>query len=398
MKDNEKATSKVFSTDFAFFLFNCIEPFEPEAVDYKSAIVIEATITDEYKNQEIVVSRTFALDTTGPYRESGAKVQITDTNGAVHGFEEKVEGAYISQTPFEAETGVGYILSVIASDGTTYKSTQVRTPSPTKIDSIYAKRDVKDDGASEGMFIYIDTYDPTGSNTYYRYKYEETHKIIAPFWTNMESYIIDNAIDLVGLRLRDREEQVCYRTNGSKDLILANTVQFLENRISKFPIRFIDRNDYILSHRYSILVKQYAQSLEAHTFYKVLNKLSGSDNMFSQVQTGFLEVNISSLDNNEEQVIGFFEVSTISEKGLFFSYFDFFNGEPRPPYIIECPFLWYLDAFVSDIKREATAYWDDNNGQYGQFLKPAPYIFVPVGCGDCNVYGSNIVPDFWVEE
>lgn len=376
-------------------MVGCIEPFEPEAVEFKSALVIEATITDENKNQEILVSRTFALDTTGIYGERGAEVSVTDTNGAVYNFMEVEEGKYVSNVSFAAKVGLGYTLSVITNDGSTYSSEEVRAPQPTQIYSLYAERDFKDGDANEGMFIYVDSFDPTGANNYYRYEYEETHKIIAPFWTNKEAYLDDEG--LVAIRIREKEEQVCYKTNKSIDLIKTNTVQFSENRISKLPVRFINRNDYILTHRYSILVRQYVQSFQAYTYYDILDKLSGSESLLSQVQTGFFEGNISAVDNREDKVVGYFDVSSVSEKRIFFNYTDFFEGEVLPPFVVECPFLSNIGAMVTDIERDVTTYWDDNNGQYGNFLKPAPYIFVDVLCGDCTKLGSNIKPDFWIE-
>jgi hypothetical protein len=360
------------------YMASCIDPFEPEAVDFNSAIVIEATITDENKYQEILISRTFALDTTGIYGEGGAKVAVTDTNGTVYDFEEKEEGKYVSNSSFAAQAGLGYSLPVTTADGNLYSSDAFVTPNPTKIDNLYAKRGFKDDGINEGMFIYIDNFDPIGDNKYYRYGYEETHKIIAPFWTNKETYLTDEG--LVDVRLREKEEEVCYNTSYSTNLIIASTVQFSENRISKFPVRFIDRNDYILSHRYSILVRQYVQSLQAFNYYEDLKKLSGSESLFSQVQTGFLEGNIISVNNRQELVIGYFEISSISEKRIFFNYTDFFEGEELPPFVIECPYLSNVAALVTDIERDATTYWDENNGQYGAFLKPAPWIFVDSQC------------------
>ena len=74
-----------------FSMASCIDPFEPETVDFNSAIVIEATITDENKKQEILLSRTFALDTTGIYGERGAEVKVTDTNGTAYNFMEAEE-------------------------------------------------------------------------------------------------------------------------------------------------------------------------------------------------------------------------------------------------------------------------------------------------------------------
>ena len=59
-------------------------------------------------------------------------------------------------------------------------------------------------------------------------------------------------------------------------------------------VRFINRNNYIISHRYSILVRQFVQSNEAFTFYETLNDLSRNESLFSETQPGFLAGNVSS--------------------------------------------------------------------------------------------------------
>ena len=377
------------------FVISCIEPFEPQIIKFTSALVVEATITDENKEQEIFITRTFPLDTSGVYGESGAKVQVLDSNGGAYDFSDQGQGRYVSNMSFAAQSGIGYTLNIVTKEGVTYSSTEEIAPNPTQIDSVYAVRDFKDDGAEEGMFIYLDSFDATGENKYYRYEYEETYKIIAPFWTNKELYLIppDNLVDV---RIRSQEEQVCFKTNRSADILQAKTDDFNEVRITQFPVRFINRNDFSISHRYSILVKQWIQTREAYVYYNTLNELSGSESVFSQIQTGFLEGNITSTDKNEN-VVGYFGVSSYDEKRIFFDYVDFFRGEDRPPYIVECPFLSNINALITDIERHATTYWDDNNGQYGNFSKPSPYIVVPVECGDCTVLGSNEVPEFWEE-
>lgn len=398
----------VMAMVIGFSTQSCVEPFEPEAIEFKSALVIEATITDENINQEIKVSRTFALDTTGIYGERGAKITVIDANGAVYDFSEEVQGTYISQVPFAAQTGLGYSLSITTADGTVYSSEQVTTPEPTQIDNLYAERDFKDNGVNEGMFIYVDSFDPTGININYRYEYEETYKIIAPFWSPADAFVVTPFPNpTFETRRRTKEERTCYQTNLSKNIIQENTLGLNENRITKFPVRFIPREDYILTNRYSILVKQYIQSNSAFSYYETLEALSGSSSLFSQIQTGFLEGNIKSESDRNEQVIGFFEVSSVSEKRIYFKYADFFPGERLPDYVIECPLLEIQilsgvppnrSPLADAIESGTVKFYNDNKSDSGNTINDAPFLMVSAACSDCTELGSNVVPDFWVEE
>jgi hypothetical protein len=57
-----------------------------------------------------------------------------------------------------------------------------------------------------------------------------------------------------------------------------------------------------------------------------LKELSGSDGILSQNQPGFFFGNIKSVENPNEKVIGYFEVSSVSSQRIFFNYEDVFPG------------------------------------------------------------------------
>ena len=386
---------------------NCVESLELEQKDvsYESTLVVQATITDENKLQEIYISRSFPLDTTGIYGENGGQVQVSDSNGVIYRFLNQNEGRYVSQDSFAVQAGLEYRLSIITTDGRSYISKQETAPLPTPLDTIYAERDFRDGDLDEGMFIYASSYDPSGTNTYFRYEYEETYKIIAPYWNASDLYIQVPLPDLViGLKLKEQEERVCFGFEKSSEIIQQNSSNLTDNRINKFPVRFINKDDFIISHRYSILVRQHVQSPEAYAYYKALRELFASNGVLSQIQTGFLEGNVASQEDPDEQVIGYFEVSSVSEKRLFFDYEDFFPNLSIPDYKSECVFYPIPPGNVQFL-----SYAIENNFKYvgfgegiDQLIEPdtgpeAPYLMVTRACGDCRVLGSNIVPEFWEE-
>ena len=385
----------------------CTEPYEFKDPVFESALVVEATITDENKQQSVMVSRSFPLDTIIMSGESDAVVQITDDTGAVFGFDHQGGGEYLSRVPFAAAEGRAYTLSITTSDGNSYVSETSSIRAGSLIENVYAVREIADDQI-EGVFIYVDSYDPSNSATYYKYEYEETYKIIAPFYIyDLEAYVIAPLpFPEVGLRPRSREEKTCYATELSKNIIQTSTADLNEDRVSRFPVRFISRENFIISHRYSILVKQYVQSREAFTYYATLKSLSSSESLFSQLQTGFLEGNIRSEQNESEKVIGFFEVSSVSQKRIFFDYQDLFPGEELPDYLIDCmitsPPLINIagtSPLIDGIEFGLYDYYDNYDTEINplNFEEYGPYLMVTAGCGDCTEVGSNIVPAFWEE-
>lgn len=397
----------IMALTIGLMLQSCIDPFEPEATEFKSALVIEGTITDREETQRVMVSRTFPLDTVLMTGLSSAKVSVLDSNGGVYVFSETSPGDYRSNTSFAAIAGLSYSLRVETSDGNSYTSDETAVPAQTNIDELYAARDFKDNGAEEGMFIYVDSYDSSGQSKYYRYEYEETYKIIAPFWSAADAYIVSPLPNPeVATRARTNEERVAYNTDASNTIIQENTTEFGEDRVNKFPVRFINRENFILSHRYSILVKQFVQNRAAFSYYETLESLSGTESLFSQRQSGFLEGNIKSDTNPEEDVVGFFQVCTVSEKRIFFNYTDFFQGESLPKYPTDCflvspPIITETGAspLLIAIELETLKYVEDYDQETNpkNFSESGPFLMVATPCGDSTFYGSNLVPEFWEE-
>jgi len=153
-----------------FLSFSCIETFdfEAETESFESALVIEATITDELKSQEIVLSRTFRLEDDGLTRESGATVKVVDDSNTEYLFREsEMLGTYVSTIAFAAQQDVNYTLHITTIDGKAYTSSPEKYTQQSKIDRLYAERGFKLNG-EEGMFIYVDNNEPSGSSKHYR--------------------------------------------------------------------------------------------------------------------------------------------------------------------------------------------------------------------------------------
>lgn len=422
------------------FSASCVEPFEFEVRTAENVLVVEATISDELIKQQVVLSRASNLEEiisfaneyfVGlPYRpvadtivnpERNANVSITDESGNVFSFSEVENGMYKSDIAFAAQSGVNYQLKITTVTNENYESDTKQATGRSQIDAIYAERTTNASG-DEGMAIYIDGFDATGTTNYFRYTYEETYKIIAPRWHPREYEIVrDDLVTLddgtilfpaVNLIERTEEQQVCYKTVASDNIDIKNTTILDQPIVARHKIRFIDRNNNILSHRYSILVRQYLQSLDSNSYYQNLNNFTKNENVFSEIQPGFLEGNIKAIDE-EKVVVGYFDVSSVSEKRLFFNYTDFFQGEDLPPsyfFGVNCDRLIspqigdpFLDGhntlgcpqrLIPQIKLGLVSHVSVNEEPD---ICEGPYWVTPSICGDCTVIGTNIVPDFWEE-
>lgn len=411
-----KAIYLIFFCLALVFQFGCREPFEPESIEFLDALVVEGTITNELKHQEVSLSRTYSLEGTEPTYENNATVWVEDSNGNSYSFNIVNDGVYISESEFEAMTGVSYSLNIETQDGKTYRSTNVELTPNSDITSLYTEVETQENG-NEGVQIMLDNH-TGGEAQYFRYEFEETYKLVAPNWSLYEAVLTNFTIssnnDSVFFDTefveRSQEEQVCFISNESIGIIQTSTNNLSNNTIERFPIKFIQKEDGVLRDRYSILVKQYVQSLEAYTYYDIINQLGENENILTQTQTGYVLGNISALNDSNEKVIGFFEVASVTEKRIYFNYEDF--GFSKPDYVYECEIL-ELDYTINAtcgpcnppiLNERAKLYrlltnFEHINYNYSITEIPQPiegiWKITNPECGDCTTVGSNIRPDFW---
>ena len=384
-------------------LYSCTEPYEIETINYESVLVVESTITNELKPQVVKLSRTSSLENPGILLENNATVTVSGNNGAIYNFSQDGEtGHYVSDQTFSSQTNVAYTLNIKTQDGKSYKSSPVILPSAVEIDEVYAERVEDLSNNKDGVQVLVNTEDATGNAKYFRYESEETYKITAPNPTAFNSEIINyngsNGTYQVVLTPRDPEE-ICYSTESSTGVLQTTTTEFNENRVFRFPVRYLSKLDAKLQTRYSILVKQYVQSVEAYTFYKIVKELGSVESLLSQGQPGYVAGNMTSEANPDEKVLGFFEASSMTSKRIYFNYEDF--GLEKPPYFIECEplLLDYNDATILDNdpdEREALynalTFYDYEVLSLTQSTK---YLIVQQECSVCTSFSSNIRPDFW---
>lgn len=392
---------------FPFLIISCTDPYVLRTDNYEEAVVIEATITNELKKQEIKVSKTYKFEENGPTLIDDAVVNVTDSDGTVFEFEYN-SGKYVSVNPFQAETGKQYKLLVITDNGKSYTSNNETLTTVNPIQDVVPTVTFKD--GIRGVAMNVKSFDPTSSSKYYRFEYEETYKIIAPKWVSVKAVVTytppTNPIGTIDLIPRTTEARVCFSSDKSNNLLLTSTNNLNEDRVN-FPVRFIKSNDYTIANRYSILVRQYIQNLASYTFYTTLKEISGSGSILSQNQPGFFSGNIKCVENTNEKVIGFFDVASVSSKRIFFNYNEVFPNEALPKYPYKCdinpetpqenvfkfcfsPFDFTCQGYtvLSLLASETYVYYDFYNDSYE--LYPTP-------CGDCTSFSSNIIPSFWID-
>ena len=157
----------------------------------------------------------------------------------------------------------------------------------------------------------------------------------------------------------------------------------------------------------------HTESLAAYNYYDALKKISTNEIMLSQSQPGFYAGNIQNLSAPKEKIIGFFDISHVSSKRIFFNFEDFFPTHAKPKYPYSCPEVTpenkdkfvYRYCFCYDCLPVA------GRGCNGNYILDAVYsrvkcvhlwadedvTLVNIQCGDCTSFSSNVRPPFWID-
>ncbi len=390
---------------FSIILFQtgCTESFEIESIDYESVLVVENTVTNEMKHQVVKLSRTSTLENPEILTENNATVTVSGSNGESFNFSKDSEtGFYVSDQEFSAQANITYTLNISTQDGRQYTSTAVKLPETVEIGEVFAERISDLTQNKDGVQVLVNTEDPTGNAKYFRYEYEETYKVVAPYPSPYIAEIVNYnpSAGTYDVNLTPREpETVCYSTENSIGINQTTTTEFNENRVFRFPVNYLSKTDAKIQSRYSILVKQYVQSIEAYTFYKIINELGSVESLLSQGQPGYVAGNMISKADPNEKVLGFFEISSMTSKRIYFNYEDF--GLEKPPYFVDCNVLLldYNDntTLDNDLNEREALYTQltYNNYQVVNLSQFTIYRIVQAECSVCTSISSNVKPDFW---
>jgi len=399
--------NKIVLLIFIGILSSCTEEIAIEDNGFESILVVESTLTNNLENQTVKLSRTSQLNDTIFQVEQNAVVSVME-GSTVYNFTSIGNGDYLSDEKFAAKENLDYQLNITTQNGKKYTSSKVQLKPVPEIEDLYVESGFSNN--TLGAQILVDVKGLNDSTNYLRYEFEETYKIVTPIVKVTKGEIRNYKTQLNGCAtfdivevFKDSINDVCYNNRLSSGINLANTSGIGENRATRVPVHFVQATDPVLLARYSILVKQYSQSLEANSFYEILKDFGGSGSVLSQNQPGFVVGNINAINDNTEKVLGFFEASSISEKRIYFNHEDL--EFDRPDYFEDCTPIKYDYNFCGGLApdpptgfRRDLLYTDAfrNNYQFISFDFPI-FELVKPACADCSFIGTTEKPEFWID-
>jgi hypothetical protein len=370
----------------------------PSSGKATSYLVVDGNISSG-DSTFITLRRTVSLDSNSRVNwELGATVTVVSTSGTTYSLTGRGNGNYVS-APLNLSASEKYSLKITTSNGSKYASDFVPLKNSPPIDSIQYQIE------GNGLQISLDTHDAANSTKYYRWDYAETYQIQTPFESlyTVVATNLPSPPDYAYIRSSEQKIFNCWRSDTSSDITLGSSAQLSNDKISRQPISFIPSNSEKLRFRYSIIIKQFAISIDAYNYYTLLKKNTEQIGGIFDPQPSELTGNIHCLSNINEPVIGYLTAGTVTQKRIFID-----KSALPASYVAETPYgACKLDTLLYD--REII-YLDTTiiHGHVNQVEKliysgielavdksSGGYTGAFPQCVDCTLRGTNKKPSFW---
>jgi hypothetical protein len=388
----------------ALALATCIDPYNPDIRGKEAMLVVDGLLTNENRSYTVTLSRTTASQNESPGMVGGAMVTITDEDQNSFGLSEVQTGIYKTDSlSFTGVTGSKYTLHIRTPDGSEYRSDECIMYPVDPIDSAYFRKDQEittgKDEILDGLRVYIDAANRNGGR-YFRWTYDEWWKFSVP---NPKRYDYIDPYTVVDV---DTLKQVCWGHAGTSRIMVRSSESSQSGRIDNEPILFVasTKSDRLLL-RYCVIIKQYSLSQEEYLFWDQLRETNEMGGEIFERQPFSITGNIHNIAKPSETVLGYFQVSAVSEKRLYISSADV-KELGLPKYRYDCQRIEigpsdypYANVTLDNIYQ---AYVSTGfvfiEPIYDMRLNIIKLVFTRPACSLCTSRGSLKKPGFWEDQ
>ncbi|HTQ28170.1 MAG TPA: DUF4249 domain-containing protein [Puia sp.] len=367
---------------------SCRDPYNPPAIQSPPAyLVVDGYLNAGPDSTVITLSRTRNLDSTSTVPELHALVTVIGDDSVTHTLYEQGNGVYVSPQ-LGLNSAEKYRLRIMTANGEKYQSDTISVRQTPPIDSVSWRND------SAGVSIYVSTHDPLNSTWYYKWDYTETWK----YHTDIQSQFDWQNDEPVG-RTDSNQVFYCWTTLNSTDIHVATSATLSSDVISSFPLTSIPMGSEKLYLQYSIIVRQYAITSDAFSYWQNLKQNTEQMGGLFDPQPSQLTGNIHSVSNPQEPVMGYIGASTVTSQRIFINGPDVTQPWNYIPYYSQlvdgqmCGLnVFTFEQMVQNFDGPGPRYYTF----FGTPTGSTGYIVVYSGCADCRTHGgSNMKPSFW---
>ena len=376
----------------------CKKLYDPPTITApNSYLVVEGVINSGSDSTIIKLSRTVNIAskiTLNPV--SDAALTVESDQNAIYPLIATGNGTYIS-AGLNLDNGRKYRLRIKTTSEEYLSDFETVINSP-PIDSVNFTIQ------SNGLNIYSNTHDPQNNTKYYRWDYQETWIIHSQY----DSFYKSNGDTVLARDYINDQVYTCWTNTVSSTIILNSSAKLARDVIVNNPIIFIPSSSEKLSSKYSILVKQYALSGDAYSFWENLKKNTEQLGSIFDAQPSQINGNIHSLTNPSEPVIGYMSVGSVASTRIFIAnqQLPAWADTPNDPTCMLDTFYYaYMPRGATTPINQVDEYINYNKGAVNPEIPinpisppgspPIGYTASEPSCVDCTLRGTNKQPSFW---
>lgn len=364
-------------------LSGCIDSYTPDVLANPNSFLVVDGFINSRGVTTINLSRTVNLQNTGKVPvEAKATVYIEEEAGQRYPLAESKAGTYQSAA-LTLSTARKVRLRIKTAAQKEYASDYTTVKVTPPIDSVSWRIQ------EGGVQVFANAHDETAQSRYYRYEYDETWEFTSAFNTYLEF----NAKEY---KVQRRFDDIyhCWRTETPTTIKLVNTMKLAQDKVAEYPLTLLPSTSEKLATRYSIMVRQYALSVEEYAYWEALGKNTENIGTLFDALPTQLTGNIHSLTDASETVLGFVGVHSLVQKRIFIHYTQL----PR-----NWRFKTGYEGCVSEIVPIPGEPGKSDPLQYfvaGAFIpladrRDGSYLIGSADCVDCRLRGTNVKPSFW---
>jgi len=371
----------------SLILTSCIKSYEP-VIESKDAVkyVVSGQVVKGDTVQHIKVSLTSPINNPSYIGVSGCQILVSDDKGNSYETADLNNGNYSFIIPENHLTyGTSFMVNILTPEGVNIASDFDQLNECPPVDSVfYTVKEIPTTDPKifiKGIQFYLDLNAENVSSHYYRWEAEETFEY---HMTWPIEWYYDGTVHHVFPP--DYSRSVCWQTLLVNKIFTLSTASLDQNKYKALPLHFV--NNYSsarLVYGYSLLVRQYALSEAAYSYWEKLRINSSDQGGLYEKQPLAIKGNIHNVSNPDQLVLGFFGASSISSKRIFVRNVENLPNEYSPG----CKPTLLRNGLIELRPRDYPAYLYGNAEGYMLAVLDSE-------CVDCLVVGGiNKKPAFW---
>jgi Domain of unknown function (DUF4249) len=352
----------------------CLQTYIPPPIANPAAdLVVEGFIDNGGDSTIFSLSRTFPLSALAATPELKAKVVVEGNDNTSYPLPELGNGLYGALLS-GLNPATTYRLYITTSAGKQYASDYVPLVTDPPIDSINWVRN------NSGVTIYANTHDPTGNTRYFRWDYTETYEFNSTYVTY---YNVSGRFWVP--MIQGDTLYTCWHTDNSTNIILASSSQLAQAVIYEAPIVNYPVNSQQLSVEYSVLIRQYALTKAAYTWWATMQNNTENIGSIFGVEPTTNEGNLHCLTDTTEQVVGYASAGNSWSQRIFIT-----NQQVAPWTYVDngCTISVFSQPLLANA---ANGFWY----LYPQQVPIPGFAYTQAECANCLTNGYNHPPSFW---